>query len=133
METLKEETSRTLISPGPNRELGQIVRVWRVASKNPEFDGIEKTVYMHIDQLNGTGTHSGYWVLVLKSGERLRAKFEGAHFTVTSGGHWETAFQGVFHFIAGTGNYEAIRGGGHYRGVEKPATMTEEIGCVASY
>jgi hypothetical protein len=132
-EVVKEETSMVSLNPGPNRELLQIARVWRVGSKHPEFDGTDKTAYMQIDQWNGTGTHSGYWVMMLNSGETLRAKFEGSHYTVTEGGRWETVFQGVFHFISGTGPYEAIRGGGYYRGVEKREGNTEEIGCVASY
>jgi len=132
-EVIKEETSQVSIQPGPNRELIQIVRVWRLTSQHQEFDGTDKTVYMQIDQWNGTGMHGGYWVMALNSGETLRARFEGSHFLVTKGGRWEVVFQGVFHFISGTGPYEAIRGGGHYRGVESPEGKTEEIGCVASY
>lgn len=130
---LKEETSRQVVSAGAGRELGQVVRVWRIASKHPEFDGIDETVFMHLDELNGTGTHVGYWAFDLKSGEKLRAKFEGAHFTVVEAGRWETKFQGVFRFISGTGKFEAIRGGGYYHGVEGTAGTAEQFGCSASY
>jgi len=130
---LKQESSREVVVPGPNRELAQVSRVWRVSSKNPVFNGIDETVYMHLDHLNGTGTHTGYWILELKDGEKLRAKFEGVHYTVTRSGHWETVFQGVFRFISGTGKYEAIRGGGYYHGMENSASGTEEYSCSASY
>ena len=130
---LTAEASRTVIVPQANRELGQVVRTWRFSSKHPEFEGIERTVYMHLDQLNGTGVHSGYWVFVLNSEEKLRAKFEGSHFTEVQSGRWETRYQGVFHFISGTGKYESIRGGGYFRGVENASGGVEEYGCSASY
>lgn len=127
------ETSRTVIVPQANRELAQVMRTWGISSKHPEFEGTERTVYMHLDHLNGTGVHSGYWVFVLNSEEKLRAKFEGSHFTEVQAGRWETRFQGVFHFIYGTGKYESIRGGGYYHGAESATGGVETFGCSASY
>jgi len=81
----------------------------RLTSNNPEFDGIEVTDYEQHDQTGGTGTHRGYAVFVLRSGEKLWVKYEGVHYTAG-----ESRFQGVFHFISGTGKYSAIHGGGPF-------------------
>jgi hypothetical protein len=121
--------SREVIRPGdrPDRELVQMVRV------DVFPDGTEETVYEHDDQIGGTGSHTGYSVTNLKGGEKLWSKFEGVHYTVTKGDAWESRFQGVFRFIAGTGKYKAIRGGGHYQGIVTPAGSTSDNVCEAEY
>jgi len=125
----KQIISIEVIGPGdrPDRALVQLVRV------DVFPDGSEETVYEHDDQIGGTGTHSGYSVINLKSGERLWTKYEGVHYTVPKGDAWESRFQGVFRFIAGTGKYKAIRGGGHYQGIGTRAGSTSESVCEAEY
>jgi hypothetical protein len=57
----KERSSYELIHPGdrPDRVLGQYIRVDVIASKNPEIDGTEQTVYVHVDAAGGTGRATG--------------------------------------------------------------------------
>ena len=133
---IKETLSSETIKPGdrPDRELTQLVRVDIVSSDNPELDGIEETVYLQSDSVGGAGDHYGYASFKLNSGERLWAKFHGTHhFVSKSDKDWEVPFQGVYHYIAGTGKYKAIRGGGHYEGKMTPAGITEEFTCSAEY
>jgi len=131
----KERMSYQEIRPGdrPDRQLRQYIRIDAVSSKNPQFDGTEQTVYVHEDLTGNAGRHSGYTAFVLKDGEKLWTKWEGVHYTIRTGGTWEARYQGVFHFIAGTGKYEAIRGGGHYEGIVTPVGLTEDSVCSASY
>ena len=103
------------------------------AFANPEFDGAEQTVYGHRDQMGGTGSHNGYSVTTLKSGEKLWTKYEGVHHRTRKGDTWETRVQGISCFIAGTGKYKAIRGGSYYQGVTTPAGYTQETVCEAEY
>ena len=131
----KERRSYEVISPGdrPDRSLRQYIRVDIISSKNPEIDGTEQTVYVHEDNVGGTGHHSGYGDFVLKNGERLWYKFEGVHYTSTRDGVWGSHYQGVFHFIAGTGKYKAIRGDAHYQGIVTSTGLTEDFVCSALY
>jgi hypothetical protein len=131
----KENVSRQAIQPGDrqDRELVQFVRVDVLSSKNPEWDAVEQTVYGHLDHIRGTGTHTGYAVTTLKSGEKLWVRWEGTHYTVPKSDAWESYSQGVFRFIAGTGKYKAIRGGGSYQGSTTPADLNETILCEAEY
>src|SRR5690242_17348520 len=100
-------------------QMVQFVRVDTVSSQNPEFDGGEVTVYAHIDQIAGTGTVTGYSVESLRSGDKLWTKFESTQYNVVTKGpnDWEIHFISVFQFIAGTGKYKNIRGGGHNTGI----------------
>ena len=132
----KQEISNQAIKPGdrPDREMVQFVRIDVVSSRNPEFEGAEQTIYGHLDHIGATGTHTGYNETTLKSGEKLWNKWEGTHYLVPKGGDaWELPYHGVFRYIAGTGKYKAIRGGGYYRGVMTPAGLTEEFVCEAEY
>jgi hypothetical protein len=128
---LKQRVSRDVIKPGdrPDRELAQFVRVDVLSSKNPEFDGVEQTVYGHTDTAGGAGSHSGYSMTTLKSGEKLWLRWQGTHYVVPKGDAWESSYQGVARFIAGTGKYKAIRGGGYYQGKQTPDGLTEEFKC----
>jgi hypothetical protein len=131
----KEILSKEAIKPGdrPDRELVQSVRIDIVSSSNPEFDGTEQTVYGHSDLVGGTGTHGGYSVQVLKSGETMWTRYEGVTYKTGGGDRSERRFDGVFRFIAGTGKYKAIRGGGHYPGRITAAGLTQDAVCEAQY
>jgi hypothetical protein len=71
----------------------------------------------------------------LKSGEKIWAKFDSIYSTARMGKpDWEATYQGVFHFISGTGKYAGIRGGGHYEGtVTQSAGFNEASVCSAVY
>ena len=132
----KETISSHSIKPGdhPGRELVLIERVDIISSEDPELDGIENPVYVHLDHLAATGDNQGYSVWNLNSGEKLWLKFHGTHYFVPKGeDDWEIPYMGVFRFIAGTGKYKAIRGGGSYKGVATPAGVREELVCSAEY
>lgn len=131
----KEQISSESIKPGDrlDREMVQSVRVDIVSSRNHEFDGIETTVYAHLDHVGATGTHNGYSIYPLKSGEKLWMKWEGTHHLVMKGDAWEIPYQGVARFIAGTGKYKAIRGGGHYKGIVTATSHTEDFVCEAEF
>ena len=132
----KQVVSWQAIKPGDrlDREMVQFVRLDVISSKNPEFDGAEVTIYGHIDQIGGTGTVTGYSVIVLNSGEKLWTKFESTQYLVPKGGdEWEIPYLGVFQFIAGTGKYKAIRGGGSLKGIATPAGTADESICDAEY
>jgi len=116
-----------------DRQLLQWKDVHNISSKNPEFDGIVATLYEHDDHIRGTGTHVGYEMYPLKSGEVLWIKYEGVHSTTMKGEVWEITFQGVSHFIAGTGKYKAIRGVAHYHGKNSAAGLTADVFCEAVY
>ena len=133
----KETISSHTIKPGdhPGRELVQIERVDIILSDDPELDGIESNVYVHLDHIGATGTNSGYEVWPLNSGEKVWVKFHGTHYFVAKGENdWELPYMGVFRFIAGTGKYSGIRGGGVYKGVASSAYgVRQEIICAAEY
>jgi len=136
-EASKETISSHTIKPGdhPGRELVQIERVDIIISDDPELNGIESTVYVHLDHLGATGDNTGYEVWPLNSGEKVWVKFHGTHYFVQkSEDDWELPYMGVFRFIAGTGKYRAIRGGGTYKGVASSTYgVRQEIICSAEY
>jgi hypothetical protein len=135
-ERIKETISSDTIKPGdrPDRELVQTLRVDIVKSNNPEFDGVEEQVYLQMDSVGGAGDHYGYATFNLNSGEKIWGKFHGTHaFIAKSEDDWEVPFRGVFRYIAGTGKYKAIRGGGHYEGKLTPNGVVETITCSAEY
>jgi len=55
--------------------------------------------------------------------------------TMGPGNAWEIRYQGLFQFVAGTGKYKGIRGGGYYSGILKPSVgVTEDtLVCEAEY
>ena len=132
----KQEISNQIIEPGdrPDHRMRQYVRLDVVSSKHPDWDGAESIVYGHTDTIGGSGTHRGYVVTTLTTGEKVWARWEGTEYLVPKGGDtWEVAFQGIFRFIAGTGKYKAIRGGGYYRGMATPDGLTQDAVCDAEY
>jgi len=132
----KQNVSSQVMEPGdrPDRRLSQYVRVDVLSSKFAEWDGAEQTVYGHSDTVGGAGISAGYSMTSLKTGEKIWSRWESMQYRVLQGEDaWEVPFQGVFHFIAGTGKYKAIRGGGHFRGTATPAGITQENACEAEY
>jgi hypothetical protein len=130
-----DRKSYAVIQPNDraDRQLRQYIRIDLLSSANPEIDGTEQTVFVHEDIVGNTGHHSGYGSFALKNGEKLWYKFDGVSSVVRDGAAWEAHYQGVFHFISGTGKYAAIRGGASYHGKVTPAGLTEEFVCSASY
>ena len=137
-------TKRSLSSPysqkieigdDPSHQMMQQIRVHLISSKDPDFDGAEQTVYAHHDEYNGAGTSVGYFRYTLKSGEKIWAKFDSIYSVARRGTpDWEATYQGVFHFVSGTGKYAGIRGGGNYQGTVTESTgFNETFVCSAEY
>jgi hypothetical protein len=124
------------IRPGdrPDHILRQAIRIHVISSKDADFDGSEQTVFAHEDIFANAGTSVGYFLYTLKNGEKLWAKFDSVYSMTSAQGTWEVTYQGVFNFIAGTGKYAGIRGGGHYKGKVTPGVGFEETSvCSAQY
>lgn len=133
---MKQQLSWQAIEPGdaPGHELVQCTRIDAISSSNDDFDGVEQTVYGHLDQIKGTGSEQGYNVSTLKNGDKVWSRFEGTHHFVPKGeANWEIAYFGTFRYIAGTGKYKGIRGGGYYRGVATPSSNSGQFVCEAEY
>ena len=126
-----------IIEPGddPSHKMMQQIRVHLISSKDPDFDGAEQTVYAHQDEYAGAGTSVGYFRYTLTSGEKIWAKFDSVYSVAGWGTlDWKATYQGVFHFISGTGKYAGIRGGGHYQGTVTPGVGFKETSvCSAVY
>jgi hypothetical protein len=132
---ISQEVFRHAIKPGdrPDRELVQVstIDVW--SSNNPDLDGVEEKVHVHLDHVGATGSHNGYSEWPLNTGETLWVKFNGTHALVTKGDTWEVPYQGVFRIIAGTGKYKGVQGGGWYQGVTTENGKSETLYCTAEY
>lgn len=119
---------KEVIHPGdrPDHELILAIRTHAISSRDPDFDGSEQTVYALHDEYAHAGTQSGYFLYTLKSGEKIWARFDSVNSTTGGKDSWEVTYQGVFRFIGGTGKYESVHGGGHYRGKVRPDTGFDE-------
>ena len=137
-------TKRSLSSPysevievgdDPSHKMKQQIRVHLISSEDPNFDGAEQTVYAHHDEYDSAGTSVGYFLYTLKSGEKIWAKFDSIYSVAGLGTpDWEATYQGVFHFVSGTGKYAGIRGGGNYQGTVTPGVGFKETSvCSAEY
>lgn len=137
-------TKRSLSSPyseviqlgdDPSHKMMQQIRVHLISSNDPDFDGAEQTVYAHQDEYAGAGTSVGYYRYTLKSGEKIWAKYDSTYSVAGLGtADWKATYQGVFHFVSGTGKYAGIRGGGHYQGTVTPSVGFNETSvCSAVY
>ena len=124
------------IRPGdhPDHVMRQAIRIHVISSKDADFDGSEQTVFAHEDYYANAGTSVGYFLYTLKSGDKIWARFDSVASTISTQGSWEATYQGAFRFIAGTGKFSGIRGGGHYEGKVTPgAGFVENFTCSAQY
>lgn len=132
----KERPYTEVIRPGdrPDHEMRQAIRTHVISSKDADFDGSEQTAYAHEDHFAGAGTSVGYFLYTLKNGEKIWARFDSVFSMMPKQDSWEVTYQGVFHFVSGTGKYAGIRGGGHYKGKITPSAGFEESSvCSAQY
>jgi hypothetical protein len=132
----KERPYTEDIRPGdqPDHVMRQAIRTHAISSKDADFDGSEQTVFAHEDYYANSGTSVGYFLYTLKSGDKIWARFDSVASTVSMQGSWEATYQGVFKFVAGTGKFSGIRGGGHYEGKVTPAAgFVENFTCSAQY
>jgi hypothetical protein len=114
--------SRTVVSLGPGddpkHELVALeIRRETTTSPDPDHNETEQIVYDQSDQVEGTGTHRGYYRRLFKDGDTNYGPTEGTHKTsVKEDGSWETTWEGTWKAAGGTGKFKNIKGGGTYRG-----------------
>jgi hypothetical protein len=108
----------------PRHEFAQRVYSYVIASDDAkDFDGAVSTNYAQVDTIDGKGTHHGYAVWRLPSGDRVNFRFEGTH-VERSAGTENAPYSGEFTVTGGTGKYRDIRGHGRYEG-HTTATCSE--------
>jgi hypothetical protein len=118
----------------PERELVQSVYIDTCKSADRDFDGMEERVYgQDENSAGGNGSHRGYAVDQLKSGDQLFQRYEGRHrFVAKDAGAWEVTYEGKAEIIGGTGKYKNARGWLNYKGRITPESFSEEdVGEIA--
>ena len=114
--------SRTVVPPAPGDDpkhelVALMIRRDTTTSPDPHWDGTEQIVYEQIDQVEGTGTHRGYYRRLFKNGDTDYGPFEGKQKTTfKEDGSWEATWEGTYKVTGGTGNFKNIKGAGTYRG-----------------
>ena len=115
--------SSTVVPLGPGDDPKHELIVLRIrrdttTSSDPDWNDTEQIVYDQVDQVAGTGTHSGYYVRFHKNGDTEYGTYEGTHkTTVKEDGSWEmSTWEGTYKIIGGTGKFKNIKGSGTYRG-----------------
>ena len=109
--------STITLTESPNHEVTQEVLLQNSKYSSPDFQVTEEWIYIHSDQIDGTGTHKGYYTYVLIGGEQAYGTFEGSHKTVAKeDGSWTSTWDGTYKYLGGTGKYKNIKGSGTYKG-----------------
>jgi hypothetical protein len=114
--------SRTVVPPGPGDDpkhelVALMIRRDTTTSSDPDHNETEQIVYEQTDQVEGTGTHRGYFRRLFKNGDTDYGPFEGTNkTTVKVDGSWEATGEGTWKVTRGTGKFKNITGGGTYRG-----------------
>jgi hypothetical protein len=109
-------TSVADVGDVPHHEVAQRVYSYTVSSADAaDFDGATTTNFAQGDSINGAGTHHGYAVWKLKSGDTVTIRFDGRHQALAHDGA-EAPYEGELHFTGGTGKYRHIQGHAKYRG-----------------
>jgi hypothetical protein len=131
VKTYSQSFSKSTFTIGdvPNHEITQ--EVMRHVSKfsDPDFGPEEEWIHSQSDQIDGTGTHRGYYIQTHKGGEQTYGTFEGTHKTVAKeDGSWATTWEGKYRYVGGTGKYKNIKGTGTYKGRASPKEPIYEEG-----
>jgi hypothetical protein len=109
--------SAVTLSDSPNHEVSQEVLLQKSKFSHPDFQVAQEWIYIHTDQLDGSGTHKGYYTFVHGGGEHSYGIFEGSHKTVArDDGSWLSTWEGTYRYLGGTGKYKNIKGNGTYKG-----------------
>ena len=120
----KQLISQNTVYPGdvPNHQLVQVVRLNSyTASSDPDWKDAEQMVYAQDDQIAGSGTHKGTYVIFHKDGDKSYGTFAVTHkTTVKEGGAWESTYEGKYQYTGGTGKFKNIKGSGTYKGKVTP-------------
>lgn len=117
--TLVTILSQTKMYPGdvPKHVVTVTTRLDTDKSPNPDFDNSQVTLMGVSDYTAGTGVHRGYRSVVMPSGDKWYAGYEGMTKTVPKEGEFpQTTFEGKWWFTGGTGMFKGVTGGGTYKG-----------------
>ena len=131
----RDRHSESVLLPGdrPDRKMMQYVRVDVISSPWGEIDGTDQTVLVQQNQTGKMGTSEGFGDFALRNGEKLWYKFQATYRVLQKGDTRESRYQGIFHFIGGTGRYQGIRGDGHFQGTVTSGQLSEEFVCTATF
>jgi len=109
--------SAITLTESPNHEISHEVQLQDSKYSNPDFQLAEEWIYLHSDQVDGSGSHKGYYTYVHKNGEQTYGTFEGTHKTVAKDdGSWLSTWEGTYKYLGGSGKYKNIKGAGTYKG-----------------
>ena len=121
--------SSFMIDDVPNHEVVQEVLLQYSKFSSPGFKPVEEWIHIQTDQIDGTGSHRGYYIEVHESGEQTYGTFDGRHKTVVKeDGSWASTWEGTYRYVGGTGKYKNIKGGGTYQGRASPKEPFYEEG-----
>jgi hypothetical protein len=131
VKTYSKSTSKSsfAIDDVPNHEVVQEVVLQKSKFSSPDFDPIEEWIHIQTDQIDGSGSHKGYYIEIHPGGEQTYGTFDGTHKTVVKeNGSWASTWQGTYRYVGGTGKYKNIQGGGTYKGRASPQEPFYEEG-----
>jgi len=102
--------------------------------KSSGLDLVDELMFEQDIAIAGTGTHRGFSVNGLRSGEKLFQQWEGTHkTTIKDGGDWEMTYSGKSQITGGTGKYKNAKGWCDYKGRMTAAAFIEEDDCTMEY
>jgi hypothetical protein len=131
VKTYSKSTSKSsfAIDDVPNHEVVQEVVLQKSKFSSKDFDPVEEWIHIQTDQIDGSGSHKGYYIEIHPGGEQTYGTFEGTHKTVVKDdGSWTSTWQGTYRYVGGTGKYKQIKGGGTYTGRASPQEPFYEEG-----
>lgn len=101
----------------PNHEVSQEANIADIKVSNPDFKIKEEWAFIQADTIDGTGTHRGHFFDNHEDGSTTYGAFEGKVKTTVKGdGSWESAWEGTYHYVGGSGKFKNIKGNGTYKG-----------------
>ncbi len=120
-------------APGAaGREIARFFYVDQI-NMSQGLDFVEERGHDRDDQVEGTGTHSGVALDVLRNGDEIYQTFSGTHkMTTKADGSWELNYQGVSTIGGGTGPYKNAKGKLNYKGrVTQDSFFEENVGEIS--
>ena len=121
--------STVVVEDVPNHEVLQEVLLQQSKYSGADFSPTEEWIHVQTDQTDGSGTHKGYFFMVLEGGDQAYGTFDGRHKTLNAAdGAWSSTWEGSYRYLGGTGKYKRIKGTGTYHGRASPKEPFHEEG-----
>ena len=109
--------SSTMLADTPNHEVKQETQVSDLKYSDPSFRIKDEVVYLHADEIDGSGPHRGHFIDTHEDGSHTYGVFDGMTQTVVNAdGSWSATWQGNYKYVGGSGKYKGIKGSGTYKG-----------------